>query len=203
MMFNGRLLRPWPVRDPSSITIVRPIPGPTSIRLAVERRVPLSPRPHTRVHAPGNVDAWRRAGRLPQDEGQRSVEFRERQLLRHARRGHAHRAGFLPEEKTTPRRARLPSSANGSGESISARRRRSSARPSSSTTVPSRSSAWHKLGSSTSRHTFGGISGCHALLRAGIRGPGPEPENAGGPAWREQRRGWPPRARCLEGGRQG
>ena len=29
MMFNGRLLRPWPVRDPSSITIVRPIPGPT------------------------------------------------------------------------------------------------------------------------------------------------------------------------------
>lgn len=27
-MFNGRLLQPWPVRDPGSIAIVRPIPGP-------------------------------------------------------------------------------------------------------------------------------------------------------------------------------
>jgi predicted permease len=27
-MFNGSLLRPWPVRDPSSIAIVKPIPGP-------------------------------------------------------------------------------------------------------------------------------------------------------------------------------
>lgn len=27
-MFNGSLLRPWPVRDPSSIAIVTPIPGP-------------------------------------------------------------------------------------------------------------------------------------------------------------------------------
>jgi predicted permease len=27
-MFNGRLLQPWPVRDPDSIVIVRPIPGP-------------------------------------------------------------------------------------------------------------------------------------------------------------------------------
>jgi predicted permease len=27
-MFNGRLLQPWPVRDPSSIVNVRPIPGP-------------------------------------------------------------------------------------------------------------------------------------------------------------------------------
>jgi macrolide transport system ATP-binding/permease protein len=27
-MFNGRVLRPWPVRDPSSIAIVMPIPGP-------------------------------------------------------------------------------------------------------------------------------------------------------------------------------
>jgi predicted permease len=27
-MFNGRLLRPWPVRDPGAIVIVRPIPGP-------------------------------------------------------------------------------------------------------------------------------------------------------------------------------
>ena len=26
--FNGRLLRPWPVRDPSSIAVVKPIPGP-------------------------------------------------------------------------------------------------------------------------------------------------------------------------------
>ena len=26
--FNGRLLRPWPVRDPSSIAVVTPIPGP-------------------------------------------------------------------------------------------------------------------------------------------------------------------------------
>lgn len=27
-MVNGRVLRPWPVRDPSSIVIVKPIPGP-------------------------------------------------------------------------------------------------------------------------------------------------------------------------------
>jgi predicted permease len=28
-MFNGRVLRPWPVRDPSSIAIVKPLPRPT------------------------------------------------------------------------------------------------------------------------------------------------------------------------------
>ena len=46
-MFNGSLLRPWPVRDPSSIAIVRPIPGPREqYGSLLERRVPLSPRPH-------------------------------------------------------------------------------------------------------------------------------------------------------------
>ena len=176
-----------------------------AFRLAVDRRVPLSPRPHTHVHAPGNSMPGGAPVVYGEDDdvsvqsnfvsanyfdmlgvGMRigsGVPARGRGL--HV----AARVAIISERLWREHFGALSSII---GETLLVY-------DSPFTIVGVAQAGFFDV----ETHSAGSLR-CHAhSLALGLRRPEPEPESAGGPAAGSACRSRPPRARCLESGRQG